>query len=86
MNTNEQVSKAMKEADVPTTKSGKSCPTGGCGGPGLCPGIALMIAYLVGGSIVFLTGLTWLGWAVGVPLGIVLITGAWRYLPRKAKF
>ncbi|MGZ0654720.1 hypothetical protein ACWPKO_16115 [Coraliomargarita sp. W4R53] len=65
--------------------TGKSCPTGGCGGPGLCPGIALMIAYTSGIGITWLTGLTWLGWAVGIPLAIILLTGAWRFLPRNSK-
>ena len=61
--------------------SGKSCAMGGCGGPGLCPGIALFIAYAVGAGLTFLTGLVWLGWLVGVPLAIVLITGAWKLIP-----
>jgi len=68
----------------------ESCSTdraacGSCGGPGLCPGIALLAAYAVGAGIVFLTGLEWLGWAVGVPLGLVLLTGAWRFFPRGKK-
>jgi len=61
--------------------SGKSCSTGSCGGPGLCPGVALFLAYAVGGGIVLLTGLTWLGWVVGVPVALILLTGAWRWLP-----
>jgi len=68
----------------PPTCSENSCPTGSCGGPGLCPGIALFISYAVGAGFVALTGLQWLGWAVGVPLGLILITGAWRFLPKKA--
>ncbi|MFP4204131.1 MAG: hypothetical protein ACLFS4_07345 [Opitutales bacterium] len=59
------------------------CSTSGCGGPGLCPGTALLLAYLAGGGIALLTGLNWLGWAVGVPLAVVLITGAWRFLPAR---
>lgn len=58
-----------------------SCSTGGCGGPGLCPGIALLVAFLAGGGITRLTGMDWLGWVVGVPLALVLITGAWRFVP-----
>jgi|GEM_PF-1573258 len=85
MNTQEPVSDEAKQVDGLAAKTGKNCSTGGCGGPGLCPGIALMLAYLVGAGIVWLTGLTWLGWAVGIPLAIVLLTGAWRYLPRKSK-
>jgi hypothetical protein len=61
-----------------------TCPTGSCGGPGLCPGIALFIAYAVGAGLTLLTGIHWLGWAVGVPLALILITGAWRLLPKKA--
>jgi len=61
----------------------KSCSVGGCGGPGLCPGIALLLAYAVGTGLSFLTGMAWLGWLVGVPLAIILITGAWRFLPRQ---
>jgi len=63
----------------------KSCATGGCGGPGLCPGVALLLAYVLGGGIALLTGLNWLGWAVGIPTGLVLITGAWRFLPKFGK-
>jgi hypothetical protein len=60
------------------------CSTGGaCGTPGLCPGTAILLAYLAGAGLVALTGLPWLGWAVGVPLGLALITGAWRWLPRR---
>lgn len=72
------------ESKTPETRSGadtkRSCPTGGCGGPGLCPGVALMLAYLAGAGVTLLTGLTWLGWTVGLPLGLILITGAWRFL------
>ena len=76
----------VAEQNTPSrSETGKSCATGSCGGPGICPGIALILAYAVGSGLVFLTGLTWLGWAVGVPLAIILITGAWTRLPRKRK-
>jgi len=67
-----------------TDKATEQCSIGGCGGPGLCPGVAVLLAYLVGGSITLLTGLTWLGWTIGVPLAIILITGAWRLLPKRS--
>lgn len=67
------------------TCTDKSCATGTCGGPGLCPGIAIFIAWAAGNGIAALTGLTWLGWAVGILLGLVLITGAWRWLPARSK-
>lgn len=70
------------------TCSDATCSTGSsgsCGGPGLCPGIALFISYAVGGGLAMLTGIHWLGWAVGVPLALILITGAWRFLPKRAK-
>lgn len=60
------------------------CSTGGCGGPGLCPGIALLLAYAAGTGIVYLSGLVWLGWLVGVVAALVLITGAWRFLPGRS--
>lgn len=69
----------------PDTCTGKSCPTGSCGGPGLCPGIALFIAWGAGIGITMLSGLEWLGWAVGIPLALILITGAWRWLPTKTR-
>ena len=59
--------------------SPNTCPTGGCGGPGLCPGVALLLAYVAGAGISLLTGIQWLGWAVGIPLAVILITGAWRF-------
>lgn len=61
-----------------------SCATGGCGGPGLCPGVALLLAYVFGGGIALLTGMNWLGWAVGIPVALILITGAWRFLPQSS--
>ena len=67
-----------------TTRANDRCSTGGCGGPGLCPGVALLIAYVAGGGIALLTGIQWLGWAVGVPLALILITGAWRFLKAEA--
>lgn len=77
---------SLSENEKPTTSQNTSpntCPTGGCGGPGLCPGVALLLAYVAGGGITLLTGLQWLGWAVGIPLAIILITGAWRFLPAR---
>ena len=56
-----------------------SCSTGACGGKGLCPGVALLLAYLVGFGLAELTGITLLGFLVGLPLFIVLTLG----LPRK---
>ncbi|MFU8848969.1 MAG: hypothetical protein ACNA77_09680 [Opitutales bacterium] len=64
----------------------KSCASGGgCGGPGLCPGVAILLAYLLGMGITFLSGLQWLGWVVGISVGLILITGAWRFLPKSDK-
>jgi len=63
----------------------KSCASGSCGGPGLCPGVALFLAYAIGGGITLLTGLTWLGWTVGIPAALILLTGAWRFLPSGKK-
>lgn len=66
---------------LPDTSSDKCHASGSCGGPGLCPGIALFIAFIVGSAITVLTGLEWLGWSIGVPLALILFTGAWRWLP-----
>jgi len=63
----------------------ESCAAGSCGGPGLCPGVAIFLAYAAGGGIAALTGLHWLGWAVGVPLAFVLLTGVWRWLPGRRR-
>jgi len=60
----------------------KPCATGSCGGPGLCPGVALFLAYVLGGGVTLLTGLTWLGWTIGIPTALILLTGAWRFLPK----
>lgn len=72
-----------KPTNAPTC-SDKSCTTASCGGPGLCPGIALFIAWGAGIGIATLTGIAWLGWAVGILLALILITGAWRWLPGRA--
>jgi hypothetical protein len=79
----ETKSQATQLQDAQTCNSNGSCSTWGCGGPGLCPGVALLIAYLVGGGIAFLSGLVWLGWVVGIPTALILITGAWRFLPNR---
>lgn len=74
-----------QSAEMKDTCSTNSCRTGGCGGPGLCPGVALLLAYLLGSGAALITGFTWLGWGVGVPVAIVLVTGAWRFLPWSGK-
>jgi len=53
----------------------RSCSTGGCGSKGLCPGVAMFVAYLVGFGLTGLTGSTLLGFAVGVPLFVLLVLG-----------
>lgn len=70
----------------PRPETADACSTdsfavGACDGPGLCPGVALLLAYAIGGGVGMMTGLPWLGWTVGIPLGLVLLTGAWRWLP-----
>lgn len=61
------------------THQNTNCSTGGCGSKGLCPGVALLLAYLAGLGLAELTGSTLLGFLVGLPLFIVLVLG----LPRK---
>jgi hypothetical protein len=61
------------------THQNTNCSTGGCGSKGLCPGVALLLAYLAGFGLAELTGSTLLGFLVGLPLFIVLVIG----LPRK---
>ena len=41
----------------------------------MCPGIALMVAGLVGFGITALTGSELFGWIVGLPLGLALVFG-----------
>lgn len=67
----------------PTTCSESTCASGFCGSSGLCPGVALFIAYALGAGLSVITGLHWLGWAVGVPLFLILLTGAWIFLPHE---
>jgi hypothetical protein len=61
------------------THQNTNCSSGGCGSKGLCPGVALLLAYLAGFGLAELTGSTLLGFLVGLPLFIVLVIG----LPRK---
>ena len=61
------------------THQNTNCSSGGCGSKGLCPGVALLLAYLAGFGLAELTGSTLLGFLVGLPLFIVLVLG----LPRK---
>ena len=73
----------MKEGYAEVDRSPSSSPVSscgtGCGGKGLCPGIA----WGVGGSMAFLSGHEWLGWSVGIPLVIVLTTGVWSWRPHR---
>jgi len=55
------------------THQNANCSTGGCGSKGLCPGVALLLAYLAGLGLAELTGSTLLGFLVGLPLFIVLV-------------
>lgn len=57
------------------TKENTNCSTGGCGGKGLCPGVALLLAYLAGFGLAEITGSALLGLLVGMPLFIVLVLG-----------
>jgi len=50
----------------------------GCSGRGLCPGVAVSLAYGIGIGTAALTGLAWIGWTVGLCAAIVLISGAWQ--------
>ena len=61
------------------THQNTNCSSGGCGSKGLCPGVALLLAYLAGFGLAELTRSTLLGFLVGLPLFIVLVLG----LPRK---
>ena len=61
------------------THQNTNCSTGGCSSKGLCPGVALLLAYLAGFGLAELTGSTLLGFLVGLPLFIVLVLGR----PRK---
>ena len=61
------------------TVSRNSCSrSGGCGVPGMCPGQALLLAFLVGWGISHATGVAWLTPVIMVGLGFVLISGIWR--------
>lgn len=82
---NETSTEKPVDAKAGAACTDKSCASGGCGGPGLCPGVAILLAYALGAGITLLTGLNWLGWTVGIPVGLILITGAWRFLPKSSK-
>ena len=57
---------------------------GSCGVAGLCPGVAIMIAWGIALAVVALTGREWIGWSVGVPLALILMTGVWKWRPGKS--
>lgn len=62
--------------DSNSEKTPTSCPVGGCGTTkGMCPGIALGISYLLCAGIIKLSGIDWLGYLVGIAVGILLILG-----------
>tara|TARA_B110000037_G_C16871281_1_gene404156 strand:- start:393 stop:611 length:219 start_codon:yes stop_codon:yes gene_type:complete len=66
-------------------KKDQSCNVGGCGGPGMCPGIALMIGFGVGTGLTALTGIEWLMPVATVVIGGLLISGIYRRILAKRK-
>jgi hypothetical protein len=66
------------------TKAGQSCRIGGCGGPGVCPGIALLIGFGIGAGLSSLTGIDWLMPVAMIGIGGLLISGLYkRLLPKR---
>lgn len=66
------------DSEAPLVCTSKSI--GSCGGAGMCPGIALMIAFGAWVGLVELSGHSWIGWLAAVPLWLILVTGIWRRL------
>ena len=67
-----------------TSKSGGAgkCKDSACG-PGVCPGIAMLMSFIVGSGISYITGIEWLTLPVTIILSLVLISGVYRrILPR----
>ncbi|MGZ0709084.1 hypothetical protein ACWPKO_12190 [Coraliomargarita sp. W4R53] len=58
---NSSIDTTQPQASKTCNNNKGSCATGGCGGPGLYPGIALLIAYVAGSGIALLTDLPWIG-------------------------
>lgn len=58
--------------------TGNFCRTGGCGGAGMCPGIALFLAGSFGIGIAGYFDVPWLAWLTGVPVFLLLVTGYWH--------
>ena len=59
------------------------CKTGGCGvSKGLCPGIALVIAYAVGAGVSYVTKQPALQFPIMIGLGAMLILGVYPTGPR----
>ena len=73
----------VRESQNGAQKEGASCSVVGCDGAGMCPGVALMIGFLVGSGLTVLTGIQWLMPATTVVLGGVLISGIHKRLWRR---
>ncbi|MEN8662142.1 MAG: hypothetical protein ACN4GF_01405 [Lentimonas sp.] len=56
-------------------KNKTNCTSVGCGGTGICPGVALLISIMLGYGIEALSGSTLFASLIGVPLCIALILG-----------
>ncbi len=67
----------------------KNCPIGGCGSSkGMCPGIALIIAFLTSSLVSHLTSIPKLQLPVTVVIALLLILGFYpsggRWFPEKS--
>ncbi|MBT5814851.1 MAG: hypothetical protein HOI15_10975 [Opitutales bacterium] len=62
---------------------GDLCSVGGCGGPGMCPGTALLIGFLVGTGLVSVTGIQWLLPVSAIVIGGLFISGIWQRFWRR---
>ncbi|MEO0794257.1 MAG: hypothetical protein AAFX93_03790 [Verrucomicrobiota bacterium] len=58
-------------------ESQKSCTTGGCGGKGMCPGVALLIGFVAGVGVSKLLGVEWTTIPVAIVIALPLVFGVY---------
>ncbi len=78
--------KDSSSATPPSSASeGRPSCSGGCGGAGMCPGIALLLSFSAGYFLAAITGVDWLAPVVAIAGTLLLVAGIPQRLLRQRR-